>query len=59
MLEFLKANDLKQVCNIVLIHLSEGNANPELFERVTQETTGKPVQVAKTGKEISLNLNPF
>lgn len=44
--EFLKANDLSQVQEIWLIHLSDGNSNAEQFKREIQELTGKVVYIA-------------
>lgn len=44
--EFLKANDLSQVQEIWLIHLSDGNSDAARFKREIQELTGKPVYVA-------------
>ena len=44
--EFLRANDLSQVKEIHLLHLSEGNSDSERFRREVQEITGKPVYVA-------------
>lgn len=47
--EFLKANDLSQVKEIWLLHLSDRNSDAELFKREIQELTGKPVYVAGSG----------
>lgn len=58
-LEFLKANDLKEVNQIVLIHLSSGNADPASFLRRTQEATGKTVRIARPGDEFEFNKTPF
>lgn len=58
-LEFLSANDLSKVNNIVLIHLSSGNADPEQFLKKTIQHTGKNVHIAKKGMEIELNVNPI
>ena len=44
---FLKANDLSQVREIWLIHLSDGNSNAERFKSEIQALTGKPVYVAE------------
>lgn len=44
--EFLKANDLSQVREIWLLHLSDRNSDAERFKREIQELTGKPVYVA-------------
>lgn len=45
-IEFLKANDLKGVQEIWLIHLSSTNSDEALFKRRVQEVTGKVVRVA-------------
>lgn len=44
--EMLLANDLSQVREIWLLHLSNGNSDEERFKREIQETTGKPVKIA-------------
>lgn len=44
--EFLKANDLSQVREIHLLHLSGDNSDAERFKREIQELTGKMVIVA-------------
>jgi len=44
--EFLKANDLSQVREIYLLHLSDANSNAEMFKREIQELTGKPTFTA-------------
>lgn len=43
--EMLLANDLSQVREIWLLHLSDGNSDAERFRREIQETTGKPTYV--------------
>jgi phosphoribosyl 1,2-cyclic phosphodiesterase len=43
---FLRANDLRQVREIHLIHLSDGNSDAERFKREIMEVTGKPVYIA-------------
>lgn len=58
-LEFLSCNDLSQVNNIVLIHLSGGNADPDRFLNKTIEHTGKNVHIAKRGAEIELTKTPL
>ena len=57
--DFLKANDLSAVNNIVLIHLSDGNSNAERFQREVQEQTGKTVHVADKGMTINFDKTPF
>lgn len=44
--EFLKANDLSQVREIWLLHLSDGNSDAERFKREVQALTGRPVYIA-------------
>lgn len=44
--EFLKANDLSEIQEIHLIHLSDSNSNEPLFKREIQELTGKVVYIA-------------
>ncbi len=46
LLAFLAANDLSQVREIHLLHLSDQNSDEALFKRRLQEATGKPVLVA-------------
>jgi len=55
----LTANDLTKVNNIVLIHLSEGNSDPQDFQRRVREATGKTVHIAQPGKKIKLKPTPF
>lgn len=51
----LKANDLSNVSNIVLLHLSENNGDEPVFTSEIQKATGKVVYVAKPGLTIHLN----
>lgn len=44
--DFLRANDLSQVQEIHLLHLSDNNSDAAKFKREIQELTGKPVYVA-------------
>ncbi len=55
----LRANDLKNVVNIVLIHLSDSNSNEKQFIREVFELTGKTTTAASAGMKIDFNLNPF
>jgi len=52
---FLQANDLRQVNNIVLLHLSMDNSNKELFKKEVTELTGKQVFIAEPGLDIEFN----
>lgn len=47
--DFLLANDLTKVHNIVLIHLSDSNSNAMEFQRKITEATGKKVTIADAG----------
>ena len=58
-IELLKANDLSQVNNIVLIHLSDSNSDEARFKKNVAEVTGKTVHVATAGMCIDFNKTPF
>jgi phosphoribosyl 1,2-cyclic phosphodiesterase len=53
-IELFKANNLNVTRNIVLIHGSEGNSDPEEFKAEVMGATGKPVYVAEKGMEVNL-----
>lgn len=56
----LLAQDLSEVNNIVLIHLSDGNSNAAEFKKDIEEATGKTVTVAESGITIkNFNKTPF
>lgn len=57
--DFLRANDLTGVNNIVLIHLSDGNSNAALFKTEIENLTAKSVFVADKGMNIDFNVTPF
>jgi len=42
---FFRANDMSQVVEIYLLHLSDGNSNAEMFRSEIQAITGRPVYV--------------
>lgn len=58
-LEFLAANDLSGVNNIVLIHLSDNNSSEPAFKKAVESLTQKTVHIAKDGLTIELNITPF
>lgn len=58
-LKMLALNDLKAVCNIVLIHLSDSNSDAPLFQRQVEMATGKKVYVADSGLEVEFNKTAF
>ncbi len=45
--KFFQANDLKQVQEIYLLHLSSGNSDADLFQKEIAKITGKLVHVAQ------------
>lgn len=58
-LETLEANDLTNVNNVILIHLSDGNSNAKEFKEGVQKATGKSVYVAEKGLTINFGKTPF
>jgi phosphoribosyl 1,2-cyclic phosphodiesterase len=57
--EFLAANDLRAVNNIVLVHLSDSNSNAAEFKAAIKSQTAKAVHVAEKGLTIDFNKTPF
>lgn len=55
----LSENDLSQVDNIILLHLSDVNSNEERFVREVREQTGKLVYAANKGMTINLSKIPY
>lgn len=55
----LLANDLKNVVNIVLIHLSDSNSHEKRFVKEVFELTGKTTTAASAGMKINLDKTPF
>lgn len=58
-IEALRNNDLSQVNNIVLIHLSGSNSDPIAFKERVHYSTGKNVFVAEKGLKIKFEKTPF
>lgn len=58
-MDFLLANDLSQVNNIVLIHLSDSNSHEINFAKKVSGITGKQVHTANGGMTININKTPF
>lgn len=48
-IKFLKANNLQHVREIWLIHISDGNGDPERFQLAVQKEVGKPVYTHQGG----------
>jgi phosphoribosyl 1,2-cyclic phosphodiesterase len=57
--DMLSANDLSQVNNIVLIHLSDSNSDEKQFKKKIYELTNKNVIVASNGMNIPFLKTPF
>lgn len=55
----LSRQDLSQVNEIVLIHLSEGNSDEERFVREVRELTGKDTFAAKAGMTLDMSVTPY
>lgn len=54
-LKLLRANDTRNVKNIVLIHLSESNSDAQSFKQQVQDITGKTTTIARPGVTVQLN----
>lgn len=58
-IEMLRANDLRAVSQVVLLHLSGNNSDADRFQREVSLAIGKRVVIAKSGLEIPFNRTPF
>ena len=59
-IDCLKANDTRQVCNVVLIHLSDINSNAEDFKRKIQNIMPfSDVYIAEKGLDVEFNKYKF
>ena len=56
---FIKDNDLSSVSEIILLHLSSTNSDPEEFRKAISRSSGKPVYVAQAGLKIELKSTPY
>lgn len=57
--EFLMANDLSKVSSILLIHLSDSNADAKRFKEETKALTNCNVEIAQKGVVMDMNLTPW
>jgi phosphoribosyl 1,2-cyclic phosphodiesterase len=57
--EFLQANDLSQVREIILLHLSDSNSDAARMIREIKELTGTTPKIAEPGLTVSLELFPY
>lgn len=58
-LEFLRINNNPDLRNVVLLHLSQNNADPVEFVVKASKVVQYPVWVAEKGLEVDLRLLPF
>lgn len=58
-LQTLQANNLSKVNNIILLHLSKDNGDPERFKSEIELATGKTVYVAQKNLTINIDKTPF
>ena len=59
LIQMLQANDLRQVQNIVLLHLSDSNSNASQFQSEVQKLTRINTVIADKNITIPLNRYPF
>lgn len=57
--EFLQANDLTAVNNILLLHLSDSNSNAQQYKDEVEQHTGKNVTIAAKGLEMNFGKTPY
>ncbi len=57
--EFLQANDLSNVREIMLLHLSSMNSDSTRMIREIKEITGITPKIAESGLEVDLELYPY
>lgn len=57
--EFFRTKNLQKTKNVVLLHLSAGNSDVNLFIDEIHEIVNKPTYVAYKGLELDLTLCPF
>ena len=55
----IKAQDLTNVNEVVLLHLSARNSNSTAFAEYLSQLTGLPTYIARPGVEIDLTIQPY
>lgn len=58
-LDFLRANNNPNLQNVVLLHMSARNSEPEEFAAKAGKVVQRPVWAAEKGLEVDLNLKLF
>lgn len=56
---FVKSQDLSHANEIVLLHLSSQNSDPERFRAEIARASGKPVHIAAKGLKIDFSKQPY
>lgn len=57
--EILRANDLSNVRNIVLLHLSDGNSDAKRFKEEIESLTGIKAHIAEKGLIVDMGVGLF
>ena len=57
--DVIRANDMADVNEVILIHLSGNNSDGERFRREICEVSGKPTHIATAGTSYDLSKTPF
>ena len=52
--DIIRANDISNVKEIILVHLSDNNSSEEFFRTEMAKVSGKPVDIARKGLELNL-----
>ena len=52
--DIIRANDISNVKEIILVHLSDNNSDEEFFKTEIAKASGKPVYIARKGLELNL-----
>lgn len=58
-LEFLRVNNNTDLRNVILLHMSQNNADPIEFVAAAEKAVQCPVWAAEKGLEVDLRLMPF
>lgn len=59
LINIINDNDLTNVQELILLHLSGDNSDEQIFIREVSKNAGKPIYVAKSGMNINLSKNPY
>jgi ribonuclease BN (tRNA processing enzyme) len=59
LIDIINDNDLTNVQELILLHLSGDNSDEQVFIREVSKNAGKPIYVAKSGMNINLSKTPY